>query len=116
MIADPIKSVSAHGLPIGLGSDCGVTPCDPLLTVHSAVNHSRKEERISPAEALYYHTMGGAFLGFEEQIRGSITPGKLADLVFLEANPLEIGAKEIKDIPVKMTIAKGEIVYSDSGW
>ena len=112
MNSDPVKSIVDHGVPIGFGSDCAVTPCDPLLTIHSAVNHSLQKERISPYEALYFHTMGGAYIGMEDQIRGSITPGKLADLAFLEADPTEVNPGEIKDIPVKMTISKGNVVYS----
>ncbi len=114
LISDPVKSVADHGILIGLGSDSSVTPCDPLLTIHSAVNHSRKEERLSPAAALYYHTMGGAALGMDEAIRGSITPGKSADMVFLAADPSEVSAAEIKDIPVTTTISKGEIIYASN--
>ena len=50
----------------------------------------------------------------DEAIRGSITPGKSADMVFLAADPSEVSAAEIKDIPVTTTISKGEIIYASN--
>ena len=100
---------------MGFGSDCAVTPCDPLLTISSAVNHSLPDERISPTNALYFHTIGSAYIGMEEKDKGSITPGKFADMVFLDADPTEVDSSEIKDIPVKMTIAKGHVIFVLSG-
>jgi hypothetical protein len=112
MRSDPIRSVIDRGVPVGFGSDCPVTPCDPLLTIHSAVNHSLPHERISPNQAIRCHTLGGAYLGNEETEIGSITVGKAADLVFLAADPAQVIPDEIKDIPVLKTIINGETVYS----
>jgi predicted amidohydrolase YtcJ len=112
MRADPIQTIAKKGIPMGFGSDCAVTPCDPLLTISSAVNHSLPDERISPTNALYFHTIGSAYIGMEEKDKGSITPGKFADMVLLDADPTEVDSSEIKDIPVKMTIAKGHVIYS----
>ncbi|NMA13400.1 MAG: amidohydrolase [Chloroflexi bacterium] len=109
--ADPIRSLIDAGLLVGFGSDCTVTPCDPLLTVHAAVSHSRPQERITVKQALYAHTAGGAKIGNEDGIRGSITPGKTADLVFLAEDPEEVPIAEVKDIPVLRTIVCGETVY-----
>ncbi len=112
MRSDPIRSVIDRGVPVGFGSDCPVTPCDPLLTIYSAVNHSLPHERISPNQAIRCHTLGGAYLGNEETEIGSITVGKAADLVFLAADPAQVNPDEIKDIPVLKTIINGETVYS----
>lgn len=109
--ADPIRSLSDRAIPLAFGSDCPVTPCDPLLTIHSAVNHSNPIERISAAKALHYQTIGSAFAGHEENERGSIAPGKFADLVILGADPSAVPPKKIKDIPIIATISAGELVY-----
>ena len=60
---------------------------------------------------LYAMTQGGAYQYFEEDIKGSITPGKQADLVVLEQSPLAADAKPIKDIAVLQTWARGQKVF-----
>jgi hypothetical protein len=62
-------------------------------------------------EALYLYTMASAYASFEEDLKGSITPGKVADLVVLGEDPRRVAPDEIKDIPVDMTIVGGEIRY-----
>jgi predicted amidohydrolase YtcJ len=109
---DPIRTLVESGLLIGAGSDSPVTPLRPLLGVHSAVNHSNRAERVDPLTALRLFTLNGARLGFEEHEKGSLTPGKLADLVVLGADPLQVDPGEIKDIPVELTIMGGRVVYS----
>jgi predicted amidohydrolase YtcJ len=109
---DPIRTLVEAGLLIGAGSDSPVTPLRPLLGVHSAVNHSNPAERVDPLTALRLFTLNGARLGFEEAEKGSLSPGKLADLVVLGADPLRVDPGEIKDIPVEQTIVGGHVVYS----
>ena len=109
---DPIRTLVESGLLIGAGSDSPVTPLRPLLGVHSAVNHSNRAERVDPLTALRLFTLNGARLGFEEHEKGSLTPGKLADLVVLGADPLQVDPGEIKDIPVELTIMGGRVLYS----
>jgi len=111
---DPIRTLVETGLLVGAGSDSAVTPLRPLLGVHSAVNHSNPAERIDPLTALRLFTLNNARLGFEEHEKGSLSPGKLADLVVLGADPLQVGPSEIKDIPVELTIVGGRIVYAAS--
>jgi predicted amidohydrolase YtcJ len=73
------------------------------------------EEGISPLEALRMYTYDAARTTFEETIKGSISPGKLADLVVLNGNPTKLPIDEIKDIEVEMTILDGEIVWDKMG-
>ena len=62
-------------------------------------------------EALRIYTLHGAYASFEEDTKGSITPGKLADLVVLSQDPTAVDPFAIKDIPVEMTMVGGEAVY-----
>ena len=71
------------------------------------------EECISMGEALKAYTINGAFAAFEENVKGSIEIGKLADFVILNKNPLEINNNEIKYIQVLETIIRGKTVYRD---
>jgi hypothetical protein len=68
-------------------------------------------QRLSPQEALHAVTLGAAYQYFEEDKKGSITPGKQADLVILEANPLTVVPETIKDIAVLETIARGKTIF-----
>ena len=69
------------------------------------------EQRISPEEAIRVWTMGSAFSVFEEDIKGSIEAGKLADFVILSTDPTAVPVDEIKDIVVHTTVVGGRIVY-----
>jgi hypothetical protein len=69
------------------------------------------EQRISPEEAIRVWTMGSAYSVFEEDIKGSIVVGKLADFVVLSSDPTAVPVDEIKDITVRMTVVGGRIVY-----
>jgi predicted amidohydrolase YtcJ len=71
------------------------------------------QEKLTPMEALRAYTINGAYASFEEDIKGSIEPGKLADVVVLSDNPLEIDPSEIRNIAVEKTIIGGEIVYEN---
>ena len=109
--SDPVGDVIRAGIPVGFGSDCPVTPCDPMLTLSSAVNHSLESQRITASQAIRAHTYGGAYIGNDEKELGSLSVGKAADLVFLEADPTRVNADEIKDIQVLKTMVRGEVVY-----
>ena len=69
------------------------------------------DQRVTVMEALYAVTLGAAYQYFEENDKGSITPGKIADLVILGVNPLTVEPDAIRDIPILETIARGQTVY-----
>ncbi|MCG8635411.1 MAG: amidohydrolase [Desulfobacterales bacterium] len=114
----PLASSLARGLKFTLHSDLPVTPMEPLHSIHTAVNRTTREgrtlgpdQRISPLDALKAYTTWAAMAAFDENTRGSITPGKLADWVVVSDNPLSVPADKIKDIQVLETIMGGKRVY-----
>ncbi len=114
----PCRSALDRGLIITHHNDTPVTPISPLMSVWSAVNRISSggrvigaDERISVYEALRGVTIDAAYDYFEENLKGSIEGGKLADFVVLGANPLTVDSLDIKDIPVLATIVGNEVVY-----
>jgi len=73
--------------------------------------HPFPEERITVDEALRMYTVNAAYASFEENIKGSIDAGKLADLTVISRDPLRVPPSEIGDIKVAMTIVGGRVVY-----
>ena len=116
---DPLASALGRDIHFALHSDCPVTPVAPLMSVWSAVNRITREgrvigpeQRIAMEHALRAFTLDAAYLAFEDGIKGSLTPGKLADWVLLERDPLTAPAEEIKDIGVMETVVGGQTVWS----
>lgn len=108
---DPVRRLVDSGVLVAGGSDSSVTPLWPLLCVHSAVNHSNPAERIDVERALALVTTNAARIGFEENDKGSLEPGKLGDMVVLAEDPFEVEPGRIKDIGVEMTVVGGDVVY-----
>ncbi|MGV8057337.1 MAG: amidohydrolase [Smithellaceae bacterium] len=107
-----------RGIIVGASSDFPIADHDPLIGVYSAVtrlsyegNIVGEKEHLTPLDALKMYTVFAAAANFEDNIKGSITPGKLADLVVLSDDPLGVDISQIKDIKVAMTILGGEVVY-----
>jgi hypothetical protein len=109
---NPLSEILREGVMICGGSDCDVTPADPLLGIHSAVNHPVKSHRVSVEEALKMFTLNGAYAIFEEDRKGSLEVGKLADLVILDSDILKIEKDKIRKIKVKATIKSGRVVFN----
>jgi predicted amidohydrolase YtcJ len=122
----PLRTALDLGIPACAHSDAPVcTPNDPVwpsnplwgmaCTVTRRTRGGRDigpGERITPAEALRIYTRNGAHASFEEDIKGSIEPGKLADLVVLGANPLDVEDPwDIRNIRVERTLVGGETIY-----
>lgn len=109
----PLKSVVNSGVVFCAGSDCPVEDPDIILGLHALVNRNGfiPEECISMDDALKAYTINGAYAAFEENVKGSLEPGKLADFVILNKNPLEISKDQIKEIQVIETFIRGKRVY-----
>ena len=114
----PLKSSIDRGIRFTVHDDTPVTPVDPLQLIWVSVNRLTRsdqvlgpEERVSPLEAMRAMTTDAAWQNFEEDIKGSIEPGKLADLVILSDNPLTVDPLAIREIEVLETIVGGETVY-----
>jgi predicted amidohydrolase YtcJ len=86
-------------------------PFNPLYGLWSAVNHPIRASRITLEEAVRCYTLDAAYASFEEDLRGSVEPGKLADITILDGDLTELPSDEIKDAPVHMTIVSGKILY-----
>jgi predicted amidohydrolase YtcJ len=112
------KSFLDYGIPVAPASDYTPGPFEPLMAIQSMVTRKDFEgrvwgpdQRITVGQAMKICTVNGAYASMEENIKGSITPGKLADLVMLAADPHDIVMDEIKNIPILKTIVGGKTVY-----
>lgn len=113
-----IRSFVENDLSPAASSDCPVVPNNPLVGIYAAVTRKAEtgqvvlaEECVSPAQALAMYTTAGAYASFEEKEKGSLSAGKLADLVILSGDPTQVPAEEIKEIQVETTILGGKIAW-----
>jgi len=107
---NPFRALLDEGVRVPFGSD-GM-PFHPLYGIHSAVNHYIRDSRISIEDAVRCFTLDAAYSSFEDDIKGSIEPGKLADITVLENDLVEVPSEEIKEVLVCLTMVGGEILYS----
>jgi hypothetical protein len=84
-----------------------VTFYHPLAGVQAAVNHPNPDERVTLYEALEMFTATAAWSAFEEKEKGTVEPGKLADLVVLNADPFAVDTEQIADIDVRQVFVGG---------
>jgi predicted amidohydrolase YtcJ len=115
------RSLLDSGATLALGTDWSVAPLNPLLTVYAAVTRRTldgknpkgwvPEQKISVAEAVRAYTVGSAYAEFEEANKGTITAGKLADVVVLSQDIFKIDPKEIDKTRVVLTIMDGRVVF-----
>jgi predicted amidohydrolase YtcJ len=113
-----------HGVRLALGTDWTVAPLNPMLTIYAAVTRATldgknpngwvPEQKLTVAQSVEAYTMGSAYAEFQEKEKGSITPGKLADMVVLSDDIFTIEAKSIRDVVVDYTIVGGKVIYSRS--
>ena len=113
------KSARDKNIPYTFHQDTPVIDPNMLETMHAAVNRITKngvllgaDERIFPLDALKAVTKNAAYQYFEEDTKGTIAEGKLADLVILDKNPLKVDVTEIKDIQVLETIKEGNTIFT----
>jgi predicted amidohydrolase YtcJ len=108
----PLKTLFKEGICVVGGSDCPMEPLSPLSGIQAAViREFFPEERITVAEALRMYTVNAAYASFEEELKGSIEVGKLADFTVLSNDPQGVPPNKIKNIAVEMTIVGGRVVY-----
>jgi predicted amidohydrolase YtcJ len=115
----PLQSTVARDMVFTTHNDTPVVPPDMMRLLWASVNRVTRsgkvlgpEQRVSPLQALKSVTLNAAFQYFEEDRKGSITVGKLADLTVLSANPLRVAPMAIKDIQIEETIKEGVSIYS----
>lgn len=115
--AYPFRSMLSAGITTCFGSDFPIVTCNPLAAIKSAVTriinapgqHTLAEEqRITLEEALYAYTIDAAYAEFAEAEKGSLTAGKLADFIILEANPFTVPAEALDTIRVSSVVFDGE--------
>ena len=113
-----IGSLRAAGIRVAGSSDAPVVPVSPMMGIYSAVTRMTQtnravstKEAVSIQDALALYTIEGAFSSFAEDINGSITEAKLADLVVLSEDPTAVPPERLKDLKVIMTILGGQVVW-----
>lgn len=114
----PIKSALKMGIPVTSHTDAPVALPNLMMVMYTTVNRVSRsgtvmgpDERLSPYEALKCITSWGAWQHFEEDRKGTLTEGKLADLVILDHNPLKVDPMTLKDIKVLETFKEGQSVF-----
>ena len=112
------RSLLDSGAVVTNGTDAPVEDLDPIPSYFATVTRELADgarfypgEALTREEALHSYTMANAWAAFEEDVKGSITPGKYADIVVLTRDILEISDSEIRDARVALTIVGGEVAY-----
>jgi predicted amidohydrolase YtcJ len=115
----PTRTWLEMGVPLALSSDAPSMPWwDPQTTLTASVlrlSASNKfispEQALTIEEAMYAHTMGGAYANFEEAKKGSLEPGKFADLIVWHDDPFSVASKNIVDLTIDLTVVGGKAVF-----
>jgi hypothetical protein len=118
------RSLLDSGAILAFGSDWPVAPLKPLMGIYAAVTRRTldnrnpngwiPEQKISVAQAVHAYTMGSAYAQFDEKIKGSLEPGKLADLAVLSEDIFHIDPVQIQNTHVDLTIFNGRVIYDRS--
>jgi predicted amidohydrolase YtcJ len=121
--AYPAKSYLENGVVEAAGSDVDVTPISPWWGIWSAVARKElqsgevlaPEERITIMQALTLYTRNGAYAGFEENQKGALEAGKLADFIVVDRDLLSVPTDELKEVKVLATYVGGQKIYESTG-
>ena len=118
MRVSAVRDALDQGLPFTFHTDCPVLPPNMIEAVWCAVNRVTKkgvqldeEQKVGVFDALKAVTVNGAYQYHEEDRKGTLEVGKLADLVVLDQNPLKMETLDLRDIAVLQTLKEGETVY-----
>jgi len=111
------------GATLAFGTDWTVAPLNPLLSIYAAVTRRTldgknpngwvPQQKITVEETVRAYTLGSAYAEFQENVKGSITAGKLADIVLLSRDIFKIDPNEIENVKVVMTMVDGRVVFED---
>jgi predicted amidohydrolase YtcJ len=117
----PYGTFLEQGVRLALGTDWCVAPLNPMLTLYAAATRATldgknpggwiPEQKLSMADAVSAYTLGSAYAEFQEKEKGTIAPGKLADMVLLSDNIFRIDPARVRDVKVDTTITAGRITY-----
>jgi predicted amidohydrolase YtcJ len=115
------RSLLDAGAVLAFGSDWSVAPLDPVMGIYAAATRRTldgknpggwvPEQKVTVEEAVRAYTVGSAYAEFAEGVKGTIAPGKLADLVILDRDIFNIAPAEIEKVKVRMTVMDGRVVY-----
>ena len=118
------RSLLDSGATLAFGSDWPVAPLEPLMGIYAAVTRRTldnrnpngwiPEQKISVAEAVHAYTAGSAYAQFDEKSKGSLEPGKLADLAVLSQDIFHIDPVQIENTHIDLTIIDGRVIYEAS--
>ena len=113
---NPLRSPMDHDVFVALSSD--ILPIGPMVGIYAAVTRKGESgtvyapgERLTMEEAVRGYTRNGAYITFEEDIKGTLEPGKLADMIVLSDDLLTIDPERILDIVIEKTIVGGRVVF-----
>jgi predicted amidohydrolase YtcJ len=117
------RTLLDHGVRLAFGTDWTVAPLNPLWGLYAAVTRATLDgknpdgwvpaQKLTLAEAIEAYTLGSAYAEFQEREKGTITAGKLADFVVLDADPFNVAPTAIKDIKVTATVVGGKVVFGE---
>jgi len=116
---NPLATLTRHGIFMAFSSD--ILPIGPIVGLYAAVTRKGKsgtvygsDEKISMADAIRHYTRDGAYLTRQEKVKGTLEPGKMADMIVLNKDLLTIDPSQILTTEVDLTIVDGRIVYERS--
>ncbi|MDP3283710.1 MAG: amidohydrolase [Desulfobacterales bacterium] len=108
MGSSPLRKMIDMGIRVSGGSDAPVTPPDPIEGIYAACNHFNPEQSVIIPEALRMFTYEVAHAGFDEKERGSLETGKIADMVILNKNPLEMDPHNLRELKIEKILLEGK--------
>ncbi|HEV2129203.1 MAG TPA: amidohydrolase [Thermomicrobiales bacterium] len=117
-LAYPLHDFQQAGIRFSMSSDVPVTPCNSVINLHAATTRKTQDgndmaagQAITMQTALRAYTTVGAFGTFEERLKGTLEPGKLADMVVLSADPTPLAPEDLLKVSIQRTVLHGETVY-----